>query len=103
MCRLFLASYDLKETNPDPQATFLKQAIAHNWKLWILGGNNIWYRLPNTTLQGTFESLPTAEAALEATRAATQNEMGRTVTMSKWIVAEYSTARFNSDERRNNT
>jgi hypothetical protein len=97
----YLASYDLNETNPDPHSTFLKQAVAHNWKLWILGGNNVWYRLPNTTLVGTFESLAAAETALEATRAATQNEMGRTVTMSKWIVVDYQNGRFNSDERQN--
>ncbi|KRQ96830.1 hypothetical protein [Bradyrhizobium valentinum] len=97
----FVASHDLKETNPDPHAMFLRQAVAHNWTPWILGSNNVWYRLPNTTLVGTFESMAIAEARLEATRVATQNEMGRTVTMNKWIIAEYGAARFNSDEGQN--
>ncbi|MCC8966143.1 hypothetical protein H8A95_28425 [Bradyrhizobium sp. Pear76] len=97
----YLASYDLKETNPDPHSTFLKQAAAYKWKLWILGSNNIWYRLPNTTLQGTFANMDAAEAALKAVRDATEREMGRTVTMNKWIIAEYGVARFNSDQRQN--
>ncbi len=95
----YIASYDVKETNPDPHSAFLKQAVAHGWRLWILSSENVWYRLPNTTLEGTFASLAEAESALKSTRAATELEMGRTVTMNKWIVAEYSNARFNSDER----
>ena len=98
---MFLASYDLKETNPDPHAIFLKQATTQGWKLWVLGGTNVWYRLPNTTLDGTFANMAAAESALEATRAATEKEMNRAVTMNKWIIAEYGSARFNSDERRN--
>ncbi|KRQ16863.1 hypothetical protein [Bradyrhizobium manausense] len=95
----YVASYDLKETKPDPHPTFLKQAAAQGWKLWILSSNNVRYRLPNTTLIGTFDNLAVAEARLEAARLATENEMGRNVTTSKWIVAEYGPTRFNSDER----
>ncbi|BBC02470.1 MULTISPECIES: hypothetical protein [Bradyrhizobium] len=97
----YLASYDIKETSPDPHSTFLKQAAAHNWKLWILATNNIWYRLPNTTLEGTFANIEAAKAALEATRAATEREMGRTVTMNKWIIVDYGASSFNSDQRQN--
>jgi hypothetical protein len=97
----YIASYDLKETSPDPHSKFLEQAVAHNWKLWILATNGIWYRLPNTTLQGTFADMTAAERALENTRAATQAAMGRTVTMNKWIVVEYSDSRFDSDMRQN--
>src|SRR5689334_3413997 len=96
----YLASYDLKETYPDPHSIFLKQAVAHNWKLWILSSDNVWYRLPNTTLEGTFSDMDSARAALEATRVATEREMGRTVTMSKWIIVDYASGRFNSDETR---
>lgn len=97
----YLCSYDIKETHPDPHPTFLKQAVAHNWKLWVLGSNNVWYRLPNTTLEGTFADMSAAESALMAVRAATERETGRSVTLSKWIMVEYGYARFNSDERRN--
>ena len=93
----FIASYDLKETNPDPHSTFLKKAVEKGWLLWILSSNDLWYRLPNTTLVGTFQNQQTAVAALEATREATEREMGRTVTMEKWIVAQYDVANFNSD------
>jgi|ERR1700722_946888 hypothetical protein len=97
----YLASYDLKEAYPDPHPIFLKHAVNHGWRLWILSSENVWYRLPNTTLEGTFTDLQAAVSALEATRATTERELGRVVTMSKWIVADYGSARFNSDERRN--
>ncbi|MGV7217539.1 hypothetical protein [Bradyrhizobium sp. UFLA05-112] len=96
---VYLASYDLKGSSPDPHPIFLKQAAAQGWKLWILGLNNVRYRLPNTTLVGMFDSLAVAEARLEAPRLATENEMGGTVTTSKWIVAEYGPTRLNSNER----
>jgi hypothetical protein len=63
-----------------------------------LGSNDQWYRLPNTTLAGVFDTTALAEAALEKTRAATEKAIGITVTIEKWIVAEYSSARFNSDQ-----
>jgi hypothetical protein len=95
----FIASYDLKEINPDPHSTFLAESRKRGWNYWILGSNDVWYRLPNTTLVGDFSDLSSAETALEATRAATEVQIGRLVTMEKWIVAQYSTARFNSDVR----
>lgn len=94
---IFLASYDLKETTPDPHTVFLKKAVEQGWKLWILSSDNKWYRLPNTTLEGTFPDRPAAITALKAAQAATEREIGRAVTMEKWIVAEYSGATFNSD------
>ncbi|MCP3392097.1 hypothetical protein NLM27_25240 [Bradyrhizobium sp. CCGB12] len=95
----YLASYDLKETSPDPHPIFLKRAIAYGWSCWILASNNLWYRLPNTTLVGAFDNLVVAGNKLEAARVATQNELGRAVTMSKWIVVDYGFARFDSDQR----
>jgi hypothetical protein len=94
----FIATYDLKETNPDPHSKFLEQARKHGWNYWILSSQNIWYRLPNTTLEGTFDTQQAAVAALKATRAATQAEMGRTVTMEKWIVVRYVESNFDSDK-----
>jgi hypothetical protein len=40
-----------------------------------------------------------AEQALNATRAATEAEMGRVVTMEKWVISQYTTGRFDSDTR----
>ena len=39
------------------------------------GFENLRYRLPNTTLEGTYVNLAAAEAALEATRVATAQQM----------------------------
>ncbi len=93
----FIASYDLKETNPSPHSKFLEHARNNGWQLWILSSANEWYRLPNTTLVGTFANEDAAVAALKKTRTDTQSELGRTVTMEKWIVAEYGAASFDSD------
>jgi len=98
----FIATYDLKETSPDPHSKFLAQAGNFCWKLWILSSANEWFRLPNTTLEGTFDTMDTAVTALQATRAATEQEMGRSVTMEKWIVAQHNSAQFNSDTRQPN-
>lgn len=93
----FIASYDLRETNPSPHAEFLKQATAHGWRVWILSGKNEWYRLPNTTLDGEFVDRDAAVTALKNTRAATERELRVTVTMEKWIVADRGGATFDSD------
>jgi hypothetical protein len=95
----FIATYDLKETNPDPHVTFLAEARKRGWNYWIRSSTGLWYRLPNTTLQGDFNNLDAAVAALQATRAATEAEIQFPVTMEKWIVAQHVGARFDSDVR----
>jgi hypothetical protein len=92
----FLATYDLKETKPDPHETFLEAAKPYGWEPWIKGSDK-WYRLPNTTLWGTFDDKEKAIAALKATRADTEKEIGIKVTMEKWIVVQYSDSSFVSD------
>ena len=96
----FLASYDLKETNPRPHETFLNKAVKRGWNLWIKGGSGKLYRLPNTTLEGTFETRKDAVAALKAAREDTAKELDIPVDMEKWIVAEYSGSTFNSDRKK---
>lgn len=93
----FIATYDLKETNPGPHSEFLEQAKKNGWKLWILSSDNEWYRLPNTTLIGSFDDREAAVAALKKTRADTQRELGIPVTMEKWIVAERGGSTFDGD------
>jgi hypothetical protein len=94
----FIASYDLEETEPDPHETFLEKAAERSWKLWIKSGGGKRYRLPNTTLVGSFNDRDQAVAALKAARADTEKELGINVNMEKWIVAEYSGSTFSSDE-----
>jgi hypothetical protein len=94
----FIASYDLIETKPDPHKAFLENAKKHGWgDAWIKGENGKWYRLPNTTLVGTFGTRDEAVAALKATKADTEKEIRTKVTMEKWIVADYTNATFDSD------
>ncbi|MCP3471464.1 hypothetical protein NLM33_14105 [Bradyrhizobium sp. CCGUVB1N3] len=94
----YLCSYDLEETFAEDafaaaHPVFLKQAVAHGWQAWMLGSNNLWYRLPYTTLQGTFADMATAELALEAPAPRPS------ATISKWIIVQYDSDRFSSDER----
>jgi hypothetical protein len=95
----FIASYDLKETRPDAHATFLEKADARGWSYWKKGKDGYWYRLPNTTLVGSFGSRDAAVAALKATKADAQKELGIKVTLEKWIVAQSSGSTFASDEK----
>ncbi|WP_342723998.1 hypothetical protein AAFG07_33645 [Bradyrhizobium sp. B097] len=95
----FITTYDLVETRPDPHETFLEKAMARGWSVWKKGSDGRLYRLPNTTLTGSFANQDLAVAALKATRADTQRELGVKVSMEKWIVAQYSGSVFASDEK----
>jgi hypothetical protein len=94
---MYLASYDSKQTVPNPRSEFLKQAGKNGWQLWILGRQNKRHHLPNTTLVGSFDLLSTAKAALELTRNATAQALRTPVTMEKWIISEMGASRFSSD------
>jgi len=94
----FIATYDLKQTNPDPHWEFLSQSANFNWLPWIKSSSGPWYRLPNTTLVGEFANLAAAVQALENTRTATQAAIGTAVIMEKWIVAERGASQFSSDQ-----
>lgn len=96
----FIATYDLKETNPDGHSIFLKHARRHGWNYWIQADDDaLWYRLPNTTLEGSFSTREDALSALRATLSAAETELGRQLIMTKWIVADYNRATFNSDTK----
>lgn len=94
----FIATYDLKWSTETPYTEFQNQAVKHGWRLWILADNNVWYRLPNTTLVGEFSDIAAAEKALQDTRAATASSTGKTVEMTKWIISVRGASRFGSDE-----
>lgn len=94
----FIATYDLRETNPGPHSEFLEQADKNGWSPWLLIDGE-WHRLPNTTLIGDFTDKPAAVAALKKTRADTEREMGRKVTMEKWIVAPRGDISIVSNDR----
>lgn len=91
----FIAAFDLKESTA--YAAFLTQARELGWSDLIKTDNGRWYRLPNTTLAGTFDHRDAAGAALKATRAATERALGRPVMMPRWIVAEFGEAALDTD------
>jgi hypothetical protein len=95
----YIVTYDLKRTNPDPHAVFLKQARTHGWNYWLLGTDNVWRRLPNTTLQGMFETLADARKSLDEVKTATEKDIGLLVVVEKMFVAGYTTYYLTSDKR----
>ena len=93
----FIAAYDLGEAH-SPHSAFLKAAKNLGWEPWIQASSDKWYRLPNTTLKGTFSTTDAAVTAFKGIKAPAERDLGYSITIEKWIVAEYTTARFNSDE-----
>jgi len=93
----FIASYDLNEKN-SPHYEYLSAAEKHGWSLWVLASNDKWYRLPNTTLVGEFDTHDAAVAAFKAIKATAEAELGASITVEKWFVAAYTTNTFNSDQ-----
>lgn len=93
----FIASYDLNEKN-SPHYEFIAAAEKHGWSLWIKASDDKWYRLPNTTLVGEFTNQETAVEAFKAIKPTAESELGGSITIEKWIVANYTVANFNSDQ-----
>ncbi len=93
----FIATYDLNNRN-SPHEKFRDAALRNDWQIWILSSDKKWYRLPNTTLVGTFSNRDAAVAAFKAIQPDAEQQLGSKITVEKWIVAEYSGATFNSDE-----
>jgi hypothetical protein len=94
----YIACYDLKETRPDPHASYLTAAEANGWSPWLFASDKKWYRLPNTTLVGEFTNRDAAVASFKAIKSAAEKTLARTITVEKWIVADYTAATFASDE-----
>jgi hypothetical protein len=96
----YFVTYDLEETRPDPHSAFLDEAEAVGWSRWIWGTkNNKWLRLPNTSLVGDFPTQAAAKKAFDDAVAATALKIGRSVDVEKFLLAAYSSATFNSDEK----
>ena len=79
----FVATYDLKWSQTTPYTEFKDQAQKLGWNSWILAGNGKWYKLPNTTLVGTFVNMEAAEKAFLAIAGATAAATGKVVDVEK--------------------
>ena len=95
----YLATYDFKDTIPDPHATFLQKAVQQGWQVWILTQASIWNRLPNTTIIGEFASQVVADRAFDAAVAATAIAIRRPVIVEKYILVDYQSALIASDQQ----
>jgi hypothetical protein len=94
----YLATYDLKRTMPDPYGPFLSAAGRHGWYTWIFDDSSGRpYKLPNTTIQGTFADYGAAARAFDSALQEAALQIGRDITVEKYIIAERGGARFYSD------
>ncbi len=94
----FIATYDLTNTNPSPYTEFRDAAINLGWSIWILSSESVWYRLPNTTLVGEFSDMEAAKKAFHAIKGKAEAKLGRAITVEKYIIANYSSSNFISDQ-----
>ncbi|WP_018900408.1 hypothetical protein [Rhizobium sp. 2MFCol3.1] len=93
----FIACYDLNERN-NPHSEFLKAAYDLGWSVWIKDSGGEWNKLPNTTLKGTFTDSDAAVKAFKDIKPAAEKKLGKSITIEKWVVANYSSATLHSDE-----
>jgi hypothetical protein len=95
----FIATYDLEKNRPDPHSIFLTKAKAKGWSAWTKTTDGLWYKLPNTTLIGTFGTLEQAVSAFKGARTAAQRASLRRVNVEKWIVTQKGRGQCESDEK----
>ena len=96
----YLVTFDLRVTDPDPHAEFIRQAEARGWVAYKWEPiRKRWYRLPVTTLVGKFYNSRVAKARFASAREAAEAALGTRVTVEKFILAAYRKPVFDSDER----
>ncbi|MEQ1770958.1 MAG: hypothetical protein ABL879_14080 [Devosia sp.] len=100
MSKRFLATYDIRRLPPASHTAFLASAERRGWFHWIADSAGIKYRLPNTTLDGWFDSYPQAWAAFRDSALEAQRLAGPGFVIEKWIIAEQSDTHFDSDVKR---
>lgn len=93
----FIATYDLDDAF-SPHGAFFDAALDAGWEAWASTGD-MWNRLPNTTLLGTFTNQDAAVASFKAIKPVAEAKLGHTITVEKWFLAQYSTATVSSDEK----
>jgi hypothetical protein len=92
----FVISYDLKKDADGVHAAFLK-AAEKSGLLYIFMSTDKIFRLPNTTVWGTFRDRDAAEAAFDAALAAAGKVINRTITLEKRFVTSIGSWSAKSD------
>lgn len=100
MTSKFVVCYDLTNSRPSPYSEFLDQAEKRGWSRWFwLASERHFYRLPNTTLVGDFNSRDEADKAFDEAVAATAKAIGVKVNVEKYFLTNYSGALIASDNK----
>ena len=91
-------TYDLAQTTPDPHGPIIDALLPRGWYRWSIGDFvDHKSKLPNTTLEGEFVDLDTAQRSFDAAILAVRAQ-GITLNVRKWLIVEYVRCRFYSDE-----
>ena len=94
----FVVTYDLKNTSPSPYAAFRAEAEKLKWETTIKDNSDKIWRLPNTTLIGTFPTKDAALAAFLAIEPATNKTLDTKINVEKHFIASYTAGSFGSNE-----
>lgn len=83
----FVATYDIASAHPDPHTTVLREAPNHGWSAIISCNDGVARRhLPNTTLQGSFETAADATSAFRQLISASQSKLGRRIEVERLAI-----------------
>src|SRR4051794_15159437 len=93
----FIATYDLEKTTPAPHEAFAAEARKRGWKRWRKV-ENVWKKLPNTTLIGHFDNRDEADKAFDEALLATRQKIKGTVNLEKQYIASIQNGMILSDE-----
>ena len=95
----FVVTYDLRQSAPKPHAKFLEFATEAGWATWVRGGGK-WHKLPNTTLEGQFDTIEDALAAFDTAVRLTEAELGVTKILEKIFIVSHETGRIRSNVKK---
>jgi hypothetical protein len=95
----FIATYDLNDKN-NPHSSYLAAAIASGWSQWVEMKSGKWRKLPNTTIIGIFKDSEAALASFKSIKPSAEKLLGKTITVEKYFLTQYSSATVDSDEEK---
>ena len=94
----FIVTYDLKNTTPSPYGPFRAAAEKLGWETTVTDTAGKIWRLPNTTLIGTFQTKTDALTAFKAIETATNKALNTKIVIEKYFYAKYTEGTVKSDE-----
>lgn len=86
--KYFLVSFDIRFEKESNYSKFIEYATENGWSPWIETEEKTSYRLPGTTLYGSFINFEAAYDALENGRLCAEKNLDQRVLMEKRVIVE---------------